>query len=112
MVMDCRMMISRRHRWLRAFALVAILSPAITFASTQANGADCPRGTPQTDNGCLTVQIPENAELNIYGSGWTCQRGYYNAGGRCLAVQIPENAELNIYGSGWTCKHGYYNAGG
>jgi len=69
--------------------------------------ADCPRGTRQIASGCVAVQIPENAELDVYGHGWVCRRGYRNAGGRCVAVQIPENAEVDVYGHGWVCKRGY-----
>ena len=103
---------SRRHAF--AGLVVAVLCWAVVqiSISAQAGRADCPRGTRQTANGCVAVQIPENAELDVLGHDWTCRRGYRDVGGRCVAVQIPENAELDVLGHDWTCKRGYRDAGG
>jgi hypothetical protein len=96
------------------FALIvaaAIWSVLVPSASGQAGRSECPRGTRQTLNGCVAIQIPENAELDIFGHDWTCKRGYRGGGGRCVAVQIPENAELDVFGHDWTCKRGFRNVG-
>lgn len=38
-------------------------------------------------NGCQQVQLPENAVLDVYGSGWVCARGYRKVGNGCQEVQ-------------------------
>ena len=87
--------------WL-AFAGRAVAQPA----------SQCPRGTRPSTNSCVAVIVPENAEIDIYGTGWSCIRGYRNSGGRCSAVVIPEHGELDVYGNGWTCERGYRESGG
>lgn len=54
---------------------------------------------------------PENAVVDVYGTGWTCKRGYYKSGDGCAAVQVPRNATVDVFGTGWACKRGYYKAG-
>jgi hypothetical protein len=102
--------VSRKHVGTVIAVVFFLTVKGLIFA--QGVRGDCPRGTRQTPNGCAAIEIPENAELDVYGRNWTCKRGYRDAGGRCVAVQIPENAELDVYGHNWTCKRGYRDAGG
>ena len=57
------------------------------------------------------VAMPDNAELDVYGSGWVCKRGYRRSGNECVVVTMPDNAELDVYGSGWVCSIGYKRVG-
>src|SRR6266481_9066156 len=57
------------------------------------------------------IELPANAHLDIYGSGWDCNRGFARYGSACVAVQIPANAHLDIYGSGWDCNRGFAHSG-
>jgi hypothetical protein len=91
-----------------ALVVSAAIWPLLTLSvAGQAGRSECPRGTRQSPNGCVAVQIPENAELDVFGHDWMCKRGYRNTGGRCVAVQIPENAELDVFGHDWTCSRGF-----
>ncbi|MGV7235214.1 MAG: hypothetical protein ACQ9ET_03055 [Nitrosomonadaceae bacterium] len=53
--------------------------------------------------------IPKNARVNTYGSGWECERGYQAAGGACVVIKVPSHAYLtnSSYGNGWKCNWGY-----
>jgi len=55
------------------------------------------------------TNIPENASLRKYGSGWLCDRGYRGVGGNCDVVDVPDNAYSTnrSYGRGWECNRGY-----
>ena len=37
-------------------------------------------------NNSNKVQMPANAQLDIYGSGWVCRSGYYKSGNQCVPV--------------------------
>lgn len=54
------------------------------------------------------LQIPENAELNLYGNDWRCKRGYERRGEKCFQIKLPDNAELSFHGGSWQCKKGFY----
>lgn len=53
--------------------------------------------------------IPKNARVKIYGSGWECKRGYQAVGEVCVAIKVPSHAFLTIssHGNGWKCNWGY-----
>jgi hypothetical protein len=89
---------------------IHILQPFLAFMLlffSSAEADQCPRGFYYSNGKCLPVQIPENAQLNVYGNGWDCKRGFYKLGDKCLPVQIPENAELSPLGNGWQCRQGF-----
>jgi hypothetical protein len=85
---------------------------AFSFRSEAQPAGRCVYGTRPTANGCVAITVPENADIDIYGTGWACKRGYRDTGGKCTAVMIPEHGELDIYGHGWTCLRGYRESGG
>lgn len=57
----------------------------------------------------VDVDIPENASLDYWGTGWDCNRGYKEnyTKGTCEKVVVPQNASLDYFGSGWDCNRGY-----
>jgi hypothetical protein len=57
-----------------------------------------------------SAEIPENAHVNSYGSGWQCNYGYKAVDEACVAVKVPENGYLvadSAFGPGWQCDRGY-----
>jgi hypothetical protein len=71
--------------------ILASASPGLTFAQGSA------------------VDVPENASVKQYTSGWECDRGYREANGACARVAVPANALLTStsYGRGWECERGH-----
>jgi hypothetical protein len=55
------------------------------------------------------MDIPENASVRKYGSGWQCDRGYRKVDVNCKAINVPDNAypTNRSYGRGWECTRGY-----
>jgi len=53
------------------------------------------------------VDIPPNAHLNIFGTGWECDRGYSRSGQGCKKIILPQNAHINVFGNDWECDQGY-----
>src|SRR5262245_46656425 len=94
-----------RRQWWTVLVFVDLVLSLTT--SRQASGIECPHGTRATPDGCVRVQIPDNAELSVLGNSWVCKRGYRVADGRCVKVEIPDNAELSVLGNGWVCMRGY-----
>ena len=54
-------------------------------------------------------QLPANASLKVFGSGWECIRDYHRDDGSCKAVTLPANAYLtgSRYGTGWACRYSF-----
>ena len=48
----------------------------------------------------IGIEVPENARLNYFGTGWECVRGYIQQGETCEKIPVPENARLNPEVSG------------
>ena len=91
--------------------LMLLAAGATLTSSTPTIAAECQRGFKQLGDGCVAVQVPKNAEINVFGNGWTCQRGFKQLGDGCVAVQVPKNAEINVFGNGWTCQRGFKQLG-
>lgn len=73
-------------------------------------GWDCRLGYRVNDEGCVAIDVPENAYATgrSYGSGWACRRGYEEVGGAsCEAIPVPGNAFLRSSGFDWECDRGY-----
>jgi hypothetical protein len=64
-------------------------------------------GVRSTDSTPNEIEMPENAQLNFFGTGWECKRGYLRQGDVCEEMEIPENARLNSRGTDWLCLPGY-----
>ena len=56
-----------------------------------------------------SVEIPENARVKGYGSGWEYDRGFRTVDGACVAIEVPAKAYPTnaLYGRGWGCVRGY-----
>lgn len=76
----------------------------------------CPYGY-QADSylptSCTEIILPQNAELNQYGSNWVCSSGYLRNGNRCDFIKVPSNAHLTSNtalfpnAKGWECDQGF-----
>ncbi|EHE7897586.1 hypothetical protein J0V14_004404 [Vibrio parahaemolyticus] len=84
-------------------SLVSMLRQAVAKKNTQL--------TPSKPNQRSNNGLPENAHVDIYGTGWDCDRGYRKSGSQCLKVNVPANAHIDVYGSGWDCDRGYRKSG-
>lgn len=71
------------------------LALAVVLVSAPAVVADCPRGKRQTPSGCVAVEIPKNAELDVYGDGWKCKRGYKVVASECTPMSPEELREYD-----------------
>src|SRR5204862_2748516 len=74
-------------------AIVASLLTAEERPVGQAVSSDCPRGTRNGPNGCVAVQIPPNAELDVFGHDWTCKQGFKPVSRTCAAMSPEEFRE-------------------
>ena len=70
-------------------------------------GQDCPRGTRWTGSSCGVVEVPPNAHINVFGSGWECDQGFRRVGTGCEPFEVPPNAHINVFGNGWECDQGF-----
>jgi hypothetical protein len=77
-------MLPRKQLWSKL-----LISASVFAISNQVSAADCPRGSRPLPSGCVRVEIPENAELDVFGTGWTCRPGYKFVSGSC-APMTPE----------------------
>ena len=50
-----------------------------------------------------SANLPKNAHLSIYGTGWDCDIGYREIDNICEAIDLPENAYFtgSDFGRGW-----------
>ena len=77
--------VEQRNRSRKQERKIAALKPLDNKSPTA-------EGFRNLDGKCVAVQIPQNAELDVFGTGWACRRGFRNLDGKCVVVQIPENA--------------------
>lgn len=80
-------------------SIVAIVSVAMSWEAHAQNSS---------------VEMPDNASANRYGTGWFCDPGYRERNGKCRPVEVPPNAYATnkSYGRGWECNRGYQLSGG
>lgn len=118
-----------RHPRARLFQRMAALAGVIAFVAfpllaqdgtgptpenaqtrNYGGGWDCQLGYRVDGEGCVAIDVPENAYATgrSYGLGWACRRGYEEVGGvSCEAIPVPENAFLRSSGFDWECDRGY-----
>ena len=57
------------------------------------------------------MEVPPNAHIDVFGSGWECDQGFRRVGNGCEPVEVPPNAHIDVFGSGWECDQGFRRVG-
>jgi hypothetical protein len=85
-------------------------APAAPQAGAPENAvpnASCNIGFRRVSGGCVALNIPENATIDLTGHNWMCNRGFRREADGCVAIVIPANASLGQQGRGWVCNAGF-----
>ena len=98
---------------MRAVLMLAVflLAAPSTGQARGMFGQDCPRGTRWTGSSCSVMEVPPNAHIDVFGSGWECDQGFRRVGNGCEPVEVPPNAHIDVFGSGWECDQGFRRVG-
>jgi hypothetical protein len=68
----------------------ADVAVAATRLSAEQGNTDCARGFRWNGQECVAINVPPNARLDVFGSGWTCNRGYKQVQSRCTEMTPEE----------------------
>jgi hypothetical protein len=74
-------------------------------------GWACDFGYHQDGSRCVSVIVPENAQLSYFGNSWECMNGFQRDGSRCISVAVPEHGHLAYFGHSWECDSGFQQDG-
>ena len=56
-------------------------------------GQDCSRGYRWNGSECVRVEVPPNAHIDVFGSGWDCDDGFRQASDRCERMSEAEQSQ-------------------
>ena len=78
--------------------VVLLATCALTLAATaEASQQQCPRGSRWNGSRCVRFDVPPNAHINAFNTGWDCDRGYQRSGSGCVRFDVATLANLKRF---------------